>query len=218
MCKKEYGTFILKPDIFESGNLEDLSAILRKYNLPVKGTFLIDDYHSFSLDYRKYDLNIRYADDEKEYERNFKRNMVAINAYQMEYKGAANKGIAMFVQNMFDDNEIFYEQMAKVKTELRETIEKRRGYVTFLYMGQDPWFTFKDKRERLSQLRTHENKTVDIAFINSIHLEDKDLFERDACSKFIFESGIMNRENIVYLEQLKENYLIKMPQINEREV
>lgn len=133
-------------------------------------------------------------------------------------KGAANKGIAMFVKNMFDDNEIFYEQMAKVKTELRETIEKRRGYVTFLYMGQDPWFTFKDKRERLSQLRTHENKTVDIAFINSIHLEDKDLFERDACSKFIFESGIMNRENIVYLEQLKENYLIKMPQINEREV
>lgn len=218
MSKKEYGTFILKPDIFEPDNLEELSEVLKKHNLPVKGTFLIDDYHDFSIAYRKYDLNIRYADDEKEYERNFKRNMVAINAYQMEYQGAANRGVVMFVCNTFDDDDSFYEHMSQVKTELRDNIEKKRGYVTFLYMGQDPWFTFKDKRERLSQLRTHENKSVDIAFINSIHLEDKDLFEKDACNRFVFESGIMSRENIIYLEQLRDNYAVKVPNFNEREV
>lgn len=218
MSEKEYGTFILKPDVFEDGNLEELSEILRKYNLPVKGTFLIDDYHKFNLEYRKYDLNIRYADDDEEYNRNLKRNMVAITAYQMQYQGVANKGIAMFVQNTVGNSDAFYERMFQVKTELRDNIEKRRGYVTFLYMGQDPWFTFRDKKERLSQLRTRENKTVDIAFINSIHLEDKDLFEKDVCTRFIFESGIMCRENIVYLEQLKENYIVKAPYVNEREV
>lgn len=50
------------------------------------------------------------------------------------------------------------------------------------------------------------------------NLEDKDLFEKDICSRFIFESGIMCRENIVYLEQLKENYIVKAPYVNEREV
>lgn len=217
MERKEYGIFILKPDIFEEGNLEELSKVLKTYKLPVRGTFLIDDYYNFSLAYRKYDLNIRYSNDRKEYERNFNRNMVAINAYKMEYKGSANKGVAMFVSNQFEDNDMFYENMWNVKTELRENIEKKRGYVTFLYMGQDPWFTFKDRRERLSQLRTHENKTVDIAFINSIHLEDRELFNVDACGKFVYESGIMSRENVIYLEQLKDNYNIKLPIVNERE-
>lgn len=218
MRKKEYGTFILKPDIFEPENLEELAKLLKVYNLPVKGTFIIDNYYEFSLSYRKYDLKIRYGDNRQEYERNLKRNMVAINAYNMEYKGPANRGVILFVCNQFENDDVFYDNMFKLKTELRDRIEKRRGYVTFLYMGQDPWFTFRDKKERLSQLRTHENKTVDIAFINAIHLEDRDLFEMDACSKFVYESGIMSRENVIYLEQLKDNYVLRLPSFSEKEV
>lgn len=218
MKKKEYGIFILKPDIFDDDNMEELSKLLKTYNLPVKATFLIDDYCNFSIAYRKYDLNIRYANNRKEYERNLKRNMIAINAYKMEYQGINNKGIAMFVNNQFDDNDTFYRNMVNVKAELRENIEKKHGYVTYIYVGQDPWFTFKDKRERLSELRTEENKTVDIAFINSIHLEDRELFNLDACSKFVYENDFMKRENIIYLEQLKDNYMKKLSNIEEREV
>ena len=175
-----FATFILKPDFFETMLYFDvLLQMLKKYNIEIDKCYLLNNYTTVNDQYRKLDLRRRFNNNE-DFEKNYSRTKIARDAYSL--LNINNIGVLSTLKPTVKKSKTeFYNDLNNIKVELRKIIEKSRGYV-FLYVKNQN-ILIKAKKEEFERLKIQYGNDIKLAFINGIHLEDYELFNKKYCYK-----------------------------------
>lgn len=209
--KKKFGTMIIKPDAINVKDLSLIRDILIKYNLYEDNLcFVFDNYPETILEYRKKDIlfkNITNVTSDlpdgmvrQSPDIELKNCKVALSAYEKFYNGKS--AIVLLIPTHNKNYDEFFESMYRAKREIRNELKKHRDYC-YAYVD---YGTEKQEMKRLSvdeyNLRYENNpKSVNLAHVDGIHLEDKECFLDNFCFSFMVSTGIINRLNQISLSQ-----------------
>ena len=188
-----FGTFILKPDFFENKSYYTMfKHLLKQNNCSIEKCFVIKNYTYINIEYRKIDLQKRFKN-KKEFEKHYERSKIAYNAYNLsEYE---NIGLLTLIKpnNKITQRE-FYNLLNNIKDDLRKHIKATRNFV-YLYLKEDNSKTklIKANETEFNLLRDKFDKNIKLAFVNGIHLEDYNLFEKKFCYKTFKKLGLLNK-------------------------
>lgn len=144
----------------------------------------------FCEEYRTYDIE-KTAFTTQEAKEELLKTSYATYVYKHMFK---DKIAAALV---FDGTGIndFYDKLSDVKKKLREYIRNTRKDEYYVDTTDENWRAFKHfKGDGISQLYLDDDK-VKLAYLNGVHLEEKELFEKSVCYTFLVRKGIIHDEN-----------------------
>ena len=187
------GVIILKPDFFEYGEeiREKLKKLMLENGLQLSNFCEIPDYGTFCEQYRLYDItNSNYTEEEAKKE--LLRTSYATFVYKSVFRGKS--AIALVFED--ENAEELYKKMSDVKTGIRNYIKKNKKKEYYVDTSTE-WRAFEYIAGRDISQEYIDSDTVKLAYLNGIHLEEKDLFDRDICYKFLKKEGIIDKGKAV---------------------
>ena len=192
-----FGTLIIKPDFFEDIRyLNYFEELLQKNNCKIINCYSIKDYTENNNVYRKMDLKKRFKN-KQDFDKNFSRSSIAYNSYNL--LNIRNVGLCLIIKQIKKTNsKEFYNALQYIKKSLRGFIESSRTFV-YLYIinSSNKPQLIKARHEEFDDIKKKYGENVKLAFINGIHLEDYELFEKRFCFKTFKKIGIINKYNSI---------------------
>lgn len=187
---KKFGTIIIKPDAINKHDMQLILDIIHKNGLDVYSMFEMKDFTKIMGQYRVAD--VLYKNDTNFAQKEIRDCNVALNAYKELYKDAS--GI-LLVLNSNLSNEDFYNQLNIVKRETRNQIEIERGYYFAFITEENDERLVKLSQEKYREIKQNKEISINKAYVNGIHLEDKECFETNFCFEFLESKNVITKEN-----------------------
>ena len=179
-------------------NKHDLSIIehvLAEYGFDKTICFVLKNYVELMKKYREADIKFKNFEN---IETEIKGCGVALSAYEQLFKNA--NGALILIPLKGQTFREFYDKANAAKKEIRQQIEKDRGYY-YAYVDYLTTPTLTKLSHNDYQMLKQKNKSnINKAYVNGIHLEDYECLENNFCLNFMVENGIINRSNIINLK------------------
>ncbi len=193
------GVFILKPDFFNEFNFKTFCQLVHEKKIQIHSLYRINDYYNFCSEYRKYDI-ANAIDNREELLKELKRTQFATYTYKTVFTDKRNVGVAIIMDG---EGEEFFNKLLEVKTEMRNIIKANRKIQFYVDIEKNPWEVIKCIKGQTSNKEYFEKDNVKIAYLNAIHLEDAEMFNRQICFAFLQKSDTLNKCNKISFNELK---------------
>lgn len=192
---KKFGVFIIKPDAMNKHDLFIIQHILAEHGFDNPICFVVKNYVEVMKKYRESDIKFKNLENA---EAELKGCNVALSAYEKLFKNANGALILIPLKNQSFKE--FYDEANVAKKEIRQKIENDRGYY-YAYVNYltSPTLT-KLSHSEYKLIKERDKANINRAYVNGIHLEDYECLESNFCLNFMVKNGIINKTNIINLE------------------
>lgn len=86
---------------------------------------------------------------------------------------------------------------------MRNFIKANRKFVYYVDISKNPWSVYKHLKADMADKSYIEQNCVKLAYLNGVHLEDLEMYEKQICFEYLKTYGILSKENKIKLNQLK---------------
>lgn len=207
------GVLILKPDLFDSQeHQEKLLELLDKYKVNDIESYIIHDFGTFCEQYRSFDVVMssylaKQMGVDFDFSTEKRRTAYATFAYQNKYK--RRYGMALLCHAPKEESDELFERLRMVKKELRAHVLSSRPFEYYVdTKGEyynDNWSVYKHYKDNKEDQDYINRDDVKLVYINSIHLEEKEMYDHDVCMEFIRLQNIGSRKNKIDLKEAIKN-------------
>ena len=181
------GILILKPDFYEKiENAETLKHLLEQHKLKSKQKITIENFGNFLKKYREYDSSHYSHLTEEEKKQEVNNTMYATFTYSTFFTG--KKGTILIFES--DNEDDLYQKLFAVKQSYRKYVKEKREYRYYIDKSSSTWRPFKLP----AGVHQEISSKVEEAYVNGIHLEDKEFFDQDVCYSFCLKNGYLKNK------------------------
>lgn len=198
-------TFVIKPDAVNDEDLSYIYDTIQKGGLKIEAAYRIENYVKIMKSYRFSDI---YTKESENKFAELKGCSIALLSYAMLYPNGSGQLLLLSGEEKGLTDDQLFEKVNEIKYKIRDDLKEKRQEVVILYTDdKHNRSIIKIKPSEYEDFKKEHKKNAKKAFINGVHIEDKECFDHDFCLNFMKEKNIICDKNKLDIKVQKEKFV-----------